>query len=129
VLYKSVFPPSYSEGEILGLSAIHVSQGFFAIRVYRLSNKIWYTLFSWALSCVKIAAGIGMFVVIQPLTIPEFCEKYLWFIAATITAGAIVDICNTVELCYCLIVAKSDAVLLPQRCGFTLSLVLNEFLC
>lgn len=37
-------------------------------------------------------------------------EEYLWLLTSTLAITAVVDICNTVALCYWLNKAKADAI-------------------
>jgi len=94
-------------------------QSFFAVRVYRFSKRIWYTLLSCALSIVRLGTGIAIAVLALPLTLPEFVEKYTWLIITSVCVGDVVDIGNTIAICYCLNKAKHEVVryvfILPRR--------------
>ena len=94
-------------------------QSFFAVRVYRFSKRIGYTLLSCGLSLVRLGTGIAIAVLALPLTLPEFVEKYTWLIITSVCVGDVVDIGNTIAICYCLNKAKHEVVryvfILPRR--------------
>jgi len=91
-------------------SDYHVSsQGFIALRVYWLSKRLWYLLFSLTLCFLQLAGSVAVFVTtFRTHTISEFTEKYLWLMSATMGTVAVIDICNTVALCYGLREAKIE---------------------
>jgi len=82
-----------------------------ALRVYRLSKRVWYPLFCGALCFIQLAGGFAMFIItIKSRVMPEIGAKYLWLLSTTLGTAALVDICNTVALCYWLHRARTDAV-------------------
>ena len=69
------------------------------IRVYLLSQKIWYPLFCGGLCLVQLGGGFAMFVLtLKSNAMLEIGSKHIWILYITLASAAIVDICNTVSL-------------------------------
>jgi len=78
------------------------------MRVYRLSSQLWYTLVAYALFLTRLGFAIAILVCGLPLTLPDYVGQYLWLLTANGGLGAIIDIWNTIAMCYWLSKAQKE---------------------
>jgi len=67
-----------------------------------------YTLLVFALCLIRLGIAIANLVVLLPLTIADFVEKYGGLFITNACLVAAVDIGNTIAMCYWLIKAQRE---------------------
>jgi len=60
------------------------------------------------LSFARLGTGVAVAIVALPLTFEEFVDRYTWLVILSVCLADVIDIGNTIALCYWLSRAKSD---------------------
>jgi len=70
-------------------------------RVYLLSGKLWFAIPAWFAQLGRIALAVFLTVMAYRIgSLSVFVEKYNWVVILSMTNSAIIDITNSMLLCY-----------------------------
>lgn len=76
-------------------------QGWFALRIYKFSNKIILPLFCIFLAAIRFIGSIALSIVaFHRLTLAEYTLHWTWLLTSILVIGAATDVILATSLCY-----------------------------
>ncbi|EIN08890.1 hypothetical protein PUNSTDRAFT_67859 [Punctularia strigosozonata HHB-11173 SS5] len=94
-------PWSLSATVVIGGTVATLVQAFFTYRLWRLSRSLYLAIVGWVLAMIHLGAILAVGILASEIKqLGVFAERYLWVALLAIADSLVLDIFNTVGLCY-----------------------------
>ncbi|EIN08905.1 hypothetical protein PUNSTDRAFT_52369 [Punctularia strigosozonata HHB-11173 SS5] len=99
--YLTIIPWSLSSAVVIGGAVATVAQAFFTYRLWRLSHSVHLAIIGWTLALIHFAAIVTAGVTaMNSAHLGAFMDKYMWIALVAISDSLLLDVFNTIGLCY-----------------------------